>query len=124
MRPVLWGVDLPFVGEFTFTAYYTLLTVGFGLAIWLMWREARRTDLDPDRIFDLCLWVIISSIVGLFWWFVILKAVTRAVVELLRDDDRGSVALLSTSQLVSLLLLSLAVFMLRRCRRLGKKQAA
>ena len=317
MRPVLWVVDLPIIGKFTVTAYFSLLTVGFILGILLMWREARRTNIDPEKFIDLSLWVIITSIVGsrvlhvvadgqfmeyvnlcfapekirvtegmptncthnaqcgdffncfkpggychaprdclralkiwqgglvyyggflgamlcclyymrkhklplwrmadlsgygvslglfwgrmgcflngccfgkvthgplgwvfpkngatwrhqldaglvqasathplpvhptqlysallnlgiffvcyywvrprrrfdgqVFWWFVILKAVTRAVVELFRDDDRGSVALLSTSQFVSLLLFVLAVFMLRHCKRVANKQQA
>ncbi len=316
MNPVLWAVDLPLVGRFTFTAYYTLLTVGFALAILLMWRESRRVDIDPDRFFDLCLWIILTSVIGsrvlhvvadghlmeyinyciapeqlrvtegvpascthnaqcgayfqcfkaggwchpprdclravkiwqgglvyyggflgalafsfyfihrhrlplwrvtdlfgygtalglfwgrlgcflngccfgkvthgplgwvfpkngaawrhqlevglvqagaphplpvhptqlysallnlgiffvlyfwvrprkrfdgqVFWWFVILKAVTRAVVEIFRDDDRGAVLFLSTSQAISLLLFCLAVYMLRRCRRTAIRQA-
>ena len=48
-----------------------------------------------------------------------LKAVTRAVVEIFRDDDRGAVLFLSTSQLISLLLFALAIYMLRRCRGLS-----
>ncbi len=64
MSPVLWTVDLPIIGKFTFTAYFSLLTVGFALAMLLMWRECKRTNVNPDRFFDLCLWVILSSIIG------------------------------------------------------------
>ena len=64
MRPVLWTADLPYIGPVTFTAYFSLLTLGFALAVLLMWRDARRQQLYPDHIIDLCLWVIVTSIIG------------------------------------------------------------
>ncbi len=59
-----------------------------------------------------------------FWTFVALKAVTRSLVEILRDDDRGGLLGLSTSQLVSLVLLAVAVAMLLRLRRRGARRGA
>ena len=64
MQPILWVVDLPIIGKFTFTAYFTLLTVGFIFGILLMWREARRTGIDPNKFLDLSMLVIIFSIIG------------------------------------------------------------
>lgn len=64
MTPIIWTGDLPIIGPFTFTAYFTMITVGFILAIPLMWREAKRLNINPDRIMDLCLWTIITSIAG------------------------------------------------------------
>lgn len=50
-----------------------------------------------------------------FWTFIVLKALTRAVVEVFRDDDRGVYfGFLSTSQIVSLGFFVLAVFVMRR----------
>jgi phosphatidylglycerol:prolipoprotein diacylglycerol transferase len=53
-----------------------------------------------------------------FWSFVMLKAVARSAVEILRDDDRGVLfGVLSTSQLISIPLFVLALYMMRRLGR-------
>ena len=67
MKPVLFSFHLPWnipaVGdEITFPAYFTLLTLGFGVAMWLTVREARRTGLDPQLILDANLWAIVWGI--------------------------------------------------------------
>jgi len=59
-----------------------------------------------------------------FWWFVILKAVSRAIVEIFRDDDRGTILWLSTSQFISLLLFVAAVIMLRMLRQYSHTKRA
>ena len=64
MHPVAWSVTLPGLGLIQFPAYFTLLTVGFALAILLAWRDAGRIGVDPDKIIDLSLYIIIFSIVG------------------------------------------------------------
>ena len=64
VRPILFSFHLPLVGEVTFPAYFTLLTLGFGLAMWMTWRESRRIKLDPDLIIDANLWMIIWGIIG------------------------------------------------------------
>jgi phosphatidylglycerol:prolipoprotein diacylglycerol transferase len=48
-----------------------------------------------------------------FWTFVLLKAVTRSIIEVFRDDaDRGTVGPLSTSQFLGLVTGLVAVGML------------
>lgn len=47
-----------------------------------------------------------------FWQFVLMYAVSRFVIEFFRGDDRGMVALFSTSQIISLVLAPLSVVML------------
>ena len=47
-----------------------------------------------------------------FWQFVLLYAVSRFVIEFFRGDDRGMVSMFSTSQVISLVLAPLSVFML------------
>lgn len=47
-----------------------------------------------------------------FWQFVLLYAVSRFIIEFFRGDDRGAVAMFSTSQLISLVLAPLSVVML------------
>lgn len=47
-----------------------------------------------------------------FWQFVLMYAISRFVIEFFRGDDRGMVALFSTSQIISLGLAPLSVIML------------
>jgi len=47
-----------------------------------------------------------------FWQFVLMYGVSRFVIEFFRGDDRGAVAMFSTSQLISLVLVPLSVVML------------
>jgi phosphatidylglycerol:prolipoprotein diacylglycerol transferase len=58
-----------------------------------------------------------------FWLYVLLYAASRFVIEFYRGDDRGSVAGLSVSQLVSLVAVPLALLMLTRLRRRGDDAA-
>ena len=52
-----------------------------------------------------------------FWLYIILYAISRYVIEIFRDDPRGSVFGISTSQFISLLLGPLAIAMLIWLRR-------
>ncbi|MFN2446556.1 MAG: prolipoprotein diacylglyceryl transferase [Vicinamibacterales bacterium] len=47
-----------------------------------------------------------------FWMFVLLYSVSRFVIEFFRGDDRGMVGMFSTSQVISLVLFPLSLFML------------
>lgn len=47
-----------------------------------------------------------------FWQFVLLYAVSRFIIEFFRGDDRGAVAMFSTSQIISLVLAPLSLVML------------
>ena len=64
MKPILWAFELPVIGKVTFPSYFTLLAVGFGFAILLTWRESKRLDINPDRIIDLNLYMIIFGVIG------------------------------------------------------------
>jgi phosphatidylglycerol:prolipoprotein diacylglycerol transferase len=56
-----------------------------------------------------------------FWWFVVLYTVVRSAVEVVRDDDRGVLfGFLSTSQIISLPFLVLALYMLWRLGRAAR----
>jgi phosphatidylglycerol:prolipoprotein diacylglycerol transferase len=54
-----------------------------------------------------------------FWLYMLLYAVSRYVIEIFRDDPRGSVGIFSTSQFISLILGPLAVIMLGYLSRRG-----
>ncbi len=47
-----------------------------------------------------------------FWFYMLLYAVTRFIIEFYRGDERGSVGIFSTSQFISLILVPLAIGML------------
>jgi phosphatidylglycerol:prolipoprotein diacylglycerol transferase len=64
MRPILVDFRLPLLGDVNFPAYFTLLAIGFGLAMLLTVREARRLGMDKERILDTNLWMIIWGILG------------------------------------------------------------
>ncbi len=52
-----------------------------------------------------------------FWLYMLLYAVTRFVIEFYRGDPRGAVGVLSTSQLISVILVPISVAMLIRLVR-------
>jgi phosphatidylglycerol:prolipoprotein diacylglycerol transferase len=64
VRPILFAFHLPLLGEVTFPAYFTLLTVGFGLAMILTVRDGRRLGMDPDRVLDTNLWMVVWGLIG------------------------------------------------------------
>jgi len=64
MRPVLVALHAPLLGEVSFPAYFTMLTIGFGLALILTVRESRRLGMDHERILDTNLWMVVWGIIG------------------------------------------------------------
>src|SRR5258708_7885425 len=64
MRPVLFAFHAPFVGEVSFPAYFTLLTLGFGLALILTVRESTKLGMDRERVLDSNLWMGVCGIIG------------------------------------------------------------
>ena len=52
-----------------------------------------------------------------FWFYMLLYALSRYVIEMYRDDPRGSVGIFSTSQFISVILAPLALVMLFYLRR-------
>lgn len=50
-------------------------------------------------------------------WYMVLYAVWRFIIEFFRDDFRGSVGALSTSQFISLFIFALGLFLLIRSRK-------
>jgi len=64
LKPVLYFFDAPLLGRVEIPAYFTLLTIGFGLAMWMTWRESKRIKLDPELILDANLWMVVWGIIG------------------------------------------------------------
>ena len=52
-----------------------------------------------------------------FWLYMLLYAISRFVIEFYRGDPRGAIGVLSTSQLISVILVPLSIVMLARLSR-------
>jgi phosphatidylglycerol:prolipoprotein diacylglycerol transferase len=52
-----------------------------------------------------------------FWLYMLLYAISRYIIEIFRDDPRGTVGMFSTSQFISIILAPLAIVMLFYLRR-------
>lgn len=59
MYPVLLDI-----GGFTIPSYYTLITIGFVLAMYLGWRESKRLGVDQNDWLDMSLYVLIAGMIG------------------------------------------------------------
>ncbi len=64
LKPILWRWAETPLGEVTFPAYFTLLTLGFCCTIYLSRREAERVGIDPVRMVDLHLFMILFGMIG------------------------------------------------------------
>jgi phosphatidylglycerol---prolipoprotein diacylglyceryl transferase len=51
-------------GPFTLHTYGVLLAIAFLAGLWAVARQARRAGLDPGRITDMAVWVLIAGLVG------------------------------------------------------------
>ena len=79
MHPILLRIDfpawLPFLGEKTahLYSYGLLVALGFLGAIWLAGWRSRKEGEDPERVLDLCFWIIVGSIAGARLLYVLLS---------------------------------------------------
>lgn len=92
--------------------------------------------LHPTQIYDALAEILIFAILIVserrgkpapgrtFWLYMFLYAISRYVVEIYRDDPRGTILGLSTSQFMSVLIVPLALVMLLRLRARSAPAAA
>lgn len=52
------------IGPLTIHTYGFMMAVGVALALWFVYRQAKKAGLDADRIMDACFYTIIVSLVG------------------------------------------------------------
>jgi len=64
MHPVLWEMNLGRFGQFTLGTYGLFYAAAFLIAVRLSMAYARREDIDPTRMIDLGIWVLLAGIVG------------------------------------------------------------
>jgi phosphatidylglycerol---prolipoprotein diacylglyceryl transferase len=53
--------------------YGLLIATAFLVGIWLAQREARRRGQDPERIADLCFWILVAALVGSRVYFILVN---------------------------------------------------
>jgi phosphatidylglycerol:prolipoprotein diacylglycerol transferase len=63
LRPVLFTVHV-LSRDFALHTYGLAIAVGFLVAIFVGTRTAARSGEDPDKVRDLCFWLLVSSLVG------------------------------------------------------------
>jgi phosphatidylglycerol:prolipoprotein diacylglycerol transferase len=68
MHPILFKI-----GDFTLYSYGVLVAIGFLAGISFALREARRLGEAPEKILDLCFWILIAAIVGARLMFILLN---------------------------------------------------
>ena len=61
---VLWRSGLRWPLRLPLHTYGLLVAAGFLVGIWLAQREAVRRGQSPDRIADLCFWILVAALVG------------------------------------------------------------
>ena len=64
MHPVLWDLNLGRLGHFTLGTYGLFYAVAFLVAVRLGMAYARREGIDPTRMIDLGIWVLLAGIAG------------------------------------------------------------
>jgi len=52
------------IGPFTVYSYGLMLVLAFFVSAYLASRQAKKANIDPDKIFNLCFYVFISGIIG------------------------------------------------------------
>ncbi len=68
MHPILFKI-----GDFTLYSYGVFVAIGFLAGISYALREARRVGEDPEKILDLCFWILIAAIVGARLMFILVN---------------------------------------------------
>src|SRR5437870_13851162 len=66
MHPVLFRV-----GPLTLHTYGLLVAIGVLLGLWQAQRQAARAGLDPDRVWNLGIYMVLAALVGAKLWLVL-----------------------------------------------------
>jgi phosphatidylglycerol:prolipoprotein diacylglycerol transferase len=64
MHPVLWDLNLGPLGQFTLGTYGLFYAAAFLVAVRVGMLYARREGIEPSRMIDLGIWVLLAGIVG------------------------------------------------------------
>jgi phosphatidylglycerol---prolipoprotein diacylglyceryl transferase len=64
MHPVLWELNLGRLGQFTLGTYGLFYAAAFLVAVRLSMFYARKEGIDPARMIDLGIWVLLAGILG------------------------------------------------------------
>ena len=64
MKPILFSLDTGILGKINFPSYFSMVAIGFIISIWLGKREAIKLNIDPKKIIDLGIFMIIFGVLG------------------------------------------------------------
>ncbi len=93
MKPVLFEFHLPLIGEVTFPAYFTMLAVAFLVGLWLLERAGRRLRVNPLKLYDLGVLIMIFALFGSRFLHVIADGQFIDYVHLCTDPKKVEVPL-------------------------------
>lgn len=68
MYPVLLRL-----GPLTLHTYGLLLATGVLLGLWLAWRQAEQRAIDPRRVWDLGVYMVLAAVIGAKLWLVVVE---------------------------------------------------
>jgi phosphatidylglycerol:prolipoprotein diacylglycerol transferase len=71
------------IGDFSLSTYEAAMTVAFLLAIFLAYRRAPKEGIDQGLVLDVCLWIVVGSLVGARLLFILTR-----VDDYMRDPIR------------------------------------
>ncbi len=92
MRPVLFELELPLLGQVSFPSYLTLVLAGFLIAAMGARRAARKAGLDGERMVDLALLCLALGLVGARLMAVLTDGELTEFVHLCTDPAQVSAA--------------------------------
>jgi phosphatidylglycerol:prolipoprotein diacylglycerol transferase len=62
------------IGPFTVYSYGMMVAIGFAVAVFCMYRRAPKFHIDPNRIIDVCILMLVTGIVGARMLYVIINS--------------------------------------------------
>jgi phosphatidylglycerol---prolipoprotein diacylglyceryl transferase len=88
MRPILFEITLPLVGELSFPTYLTMMTLGFVAGVWLLRRWGERDGLPGHRLVDLGFVMLLAGLVGARLFAVLTTGQLQDFIHLCTDPQR------------------------------------
>lgn len=64
MKPILFEFSLPLIGKITLSAFFTMLSLSLVIGILFMERGARKLKINPLRMYDMGIFIILFALIG------------------------------------------------------------
>ncbi|NMC69800.1 MAG: prolipoprotein diacylglyceryl transferase [Myxococcales bacterium] len=90
MHPTVfrWDSGWSWLGTIEISAYFVCVAAGMVVGTWLLWRWARRRNLDRDDILDLALWIAVAGVVGAKLMHVLVDGYLMEYVHICTDPSQ------------------------------------